>query len=185
LPLFRQKKFGQTLFVPWSRPEDQQAVLALSSDCNQQDLVRLAWLQPTLLAGLIRQANSDNRTENDFDCLSAEQAICQLGLASSIELAIRLARTGPVLFDARLREKADHLMQQQTSLAKALTRLAHHQSVDAGPVRSAVSLCRLGEMATLCAIQKFLNYGSNLRILNWMHCYSVLRLSSAIASRSI
>jgi DNA-binding response OmpR family regulator len=159
---FLQQRLGQTLFVPWSRPEDQQAVLALSSDCTQQELVRLARLQPALLAGLIRQANSDNRAENDFDCLSAEQAIGQLGLASSIELAVRLARTGPVLFDARLREKADHLMQQQTSLAKALTRLAHHQSVDAGPVRSAVSLCRLGEMATLCAIQNFLNYGQQL-----------------------
>jgi HD-like signal output (HDOD) protein len=159
---FLQQRLGQTLFVPWSRPDDQQTVLALNSDCNQQELVRLARLQPALLAGLIRQANSDNRTENDFDCLSAEQAICQLGLPSSIELAVRLARTGPVLFDPRLREKADQLMQQQTALAKALTRLAQHQSVDTGPVKSAVSLCRLGEMATLCAIQNFLNYGQQL-----------------------
>jgi DNA-binding response OmpR family regulator len=160
---FLQQRLGQTLFVPWSRPEDQQAVLALNSDCTQQELVHLARLQPALLASLIRQANSDNRAENDFDCLSAEQAISQLGLTSSIDFAVRLARTGPVLFDPQLREKADQLMQQQTALAKALTRLAHHQSVDAGPVRSAVSLCRLGEMATLCAIQNFLNYDQQLK----------------------
>ena len=144
---FLQQRLGQPLFIPWSRPEDQQAVLALHSDSTQQELLRLAWLQPLLLAELIRQANSDNRSDSDFDCVSAEQAINQLGLTRSIELAIRLARTGPVLFDPRLREKA---------------RLAHHQSVDAAPVRSAVSLCRLGEMGTLCAIQNFLNYGQQL-----------------------
>jgi DNA-binding response OmpR family regulator len=159
---FLQQRLGQTLFIPWSRPEDQQAVLALNSDSTQQELVRLARLQPLLLAELIRKANSDNRSDSDFDCVSAEQAISQLGLTRSIELAIRLARTGPVLFDPRLRGKAEQFMQQQATLAKALTRLAHHQSVDAAPVRSAVSLCRLGEMGTLCAIQNFLNYGQQL-----------------------
>ncbi|MFN3581003.1 MAG: response regulator [Pseudomonas sp.] len=156
---FLQQRLQQSLFVPWSRPEDRQAVLALDGNCSKQELVRLARLQPVLLAGLIHQANRNEKPENDFDCLSVEQAINQLGLASSIELAVRLARTGPVLEDPLLREKADQLMQQQTVLAKALTRLAQHQSVDAGPVRSAISLCRLGEMATLCAMQNFINYG--------------------------
>lgn len=159
---FLQQRLQQSLLVPWSRPEDQQTVLALSSACSQPELVRLARLQPVLLAGLIHQANHDEGPENDFDCLSVEQAISQLGLANSIELAVRLARTGLVLSDSLLRSKAEQLMQQQTALAKALTRLAHHQSVDAGPVRTAVSLCRLGEMATLCAIQNFLNYGQPL-----------------------
>lgn len=156
---FLQQRLQQSLFVPWSRFEDQQAVLALTSACSPPELVRLARLQPVLLAGLIHQANRDAGPENDFDCLSVEQAISQLGLANSIELAVRLARTGPVLTEPLLRDKAEQLMQQQTALARVLTRLAQHQSVDAGPVRTAVSLCRLGEMATLCAIQNFLNYG--------------------------
>lgn len=156
---FLTQQLQQKLFVPWSAQVAQSRVLNLERTCSRHEMVRLARQQPILLAGLMHQANRDQGGEGTFNCVSVEQAIDQLGLVSSIELAIQLARTGPVLRDPLLLEKALQLMKQQAALAKALTRLAHHQSIASEPVRSAVSLCLLGEMATLCAIQNFVDYG--------------------------
>lgn len=156
---FLTQQLQQKLFIPWSEQAAQSRVLNLDRTCSQHELVRLARQQPILLAGLMHQANGDQGGDNMFNCASVEEAIDHLGLAHSIELAIQLARTGPVLRDPLLREKAQQLMTQQAALAKVLMRLAHHQSIAPEPVKSAVSLCRLGEMATLCAIQNFVDYG--------------------------
>lgn len=50
-------------------------------------------------------------------------------------------------------------MAEREALAKALKRLSAHQSIAAGPLDTAVNFCRLGEMAVICAIQHYQNYG--------------------------
>ncbi|MBL4833693.1 MAG: response regulator [Pseudomonas sp.] len=159
LRAFLTQQLEQKLFIPWSRSSTQQEALNLDSNCDERALVRLARLEPILLAGLMHRANRDQAAENNFDCVSVEQAIEQLGLETSRELTLQLARTGAVLRDPSLCQMAEELMQQQTVLADALTRLAQHQSISSPPVEAAISLCRLGEMATLCAIQNFVDYG--------------------------
>jgi len=162
LSAFLEQRLNQTLFIPWSQPGTRQRAETLENACSVQELVRLARQEPALTAGLISAVNRADRPENAFDCLSVESAIEQLGLPASIALCQRLARSRPVLSDPRLQELATDLLAEQAKLAKILTRLADHQSIAQGPVRTAVSLCRLGEMAVLCALQNFLNFGQAL-----------------------
>ncbi|MCL5041788.1 MAG: hypothetical protein M1440_04845 [Gammaproteobacteria bacterium] len=80
---------------------------------------------------------------------------------SCLHLIRQLLSTRPILQEPALLGLASELTEQQNQLAKTLTRLAPQMHAATDIVRAAVSLCRIGELSVLCAMQNFINYGQH------------------------
>ncbi|TVP90335.1 MAG: hypothetical protein EA348_06285 [Pseudomonadaceae bacterium] len=149
------------MLLPWTHQANHTLISDLLDDAAPRELIRLARLEPLLSAELITAANRLDPDDNGFDCLSVETALRQLGAASSLRLTQQLLGTRPVLNEPALVSLARKLTEQQTLLAKALTRHSAEMQASADVVRAAVSLSCIGELSVLCAIQNFINYGQH------------------------
>ena len=162
LDSFLRQRLQQTLYLPWSHQAQHSLASQLGRESNPRDLVRMARLEPMLCAELIAAANRLDPDSKGFDCLSAETALRKLGPDASLSLIRQLLNTRTVLREPALVALATGLAEQQTQLARTLTRYRTelHTSVDV--VRAAISLSQIGELSVLCAIQNFINYSQHM-----------------------
>ncbi|SDU32915.1 response regulator [Halopseudomonas salegens] len=158
---FLGQRLQQTLYLPWTHQAQHTLISQLPDDAPAREMVRLARLEPMLCAELIATANQLNPDDKGYDCLSVEAALRQLGPDNSQRLLRQLLSTRPVLTEPVLVGLASNLTEQQSQLAKSLIRLAGNLQADPGVVRAAISLCRIGELSVLCAMQNYINYGQH------------------------
>ena len=127
---------------------------------NQADYLTLARNEPLLALVSINRANREGLLRGrEGACVSLSEAYEWLGSHTCAELARRLSRARIALEHPLLQRLAAGFMAEREALSDALKRLSAHQSIAAGPLDTAVNFCRLGEMAVICAIQHYLNYG--------------------------
>lgn len=158
---FLSQRLQQTLFLPWTHQAQHSLISQLPDDTPARELIRLARLEPMLSAELIAAANRLDPDDNGYDCLNVEAALRQLGPVNSLRLLRQLLSTRPVLVEPALLGLASALTEQQNQLAKLLTRMASELHAAPEVVRAAISLCRIGELSVLCAMQNFINYGQH------------------------
>ncbi len=158
---FLAQRLQQTLYLPWTHAAQHSLATQLTTETPARELIRLVRLEPMLCAELITAANRLDQDDQSYDCLSIEAALRQLGPNGSLHLIRQLLSTRPVLQEPALISLAEQLTEQQNQLAKTLTRLAPQMRVAPEVVRAAVSLCRIGELSVLCAMQNFINYGQH------------------------
>ncbi|AQZ93940.1 hypothetical protein BVH74_03870 [Halopseudomonas phragmitis] len=156
---FLTQRPEQALFIPWCEPAHRQSVLHWTARCEPSELWRMARQEPLLAAEWLSRANRHEHADGGFDCLSLEAAIKRLGPAECVRLAHQLAHTQPGLTHVDLQQLAGQLLAQQSGLGEILNSLARPQGLATEQMHTAVELSRLGELAVLCAIQNYFNYG--------------------------
>ncbi|WP_341706714.1 response regulator [Halopseudomonas sp.] len=157
---FLQARLKQPIRLAWTTPERQHDAATLPQQTSRSDYLTLARNEPLLALVSINRANREGLLRGrDGACVSLEEAFDQLGQATCTELAKRLSRARIALEHPILQRLAAGFIAEREALGQALKRLSAHQSIAAGPLDTAVNFCRLGEMAVICAIQHYLNYG--------------------------
>lgn len=157
---FLQARLKQPIRLAWTTPQRQQAAAALPQQVSRADYLALARNEPLLALVSINRANREALLRGrDGNCVSLDDAFERLGQTTCTELAKRLSRARIALEHPLLQRLAAGFIAEREALGQALKRLSAHQSIAAGPLDTAVNFCRLGEMAVVCAIQHYLNYG--------------------------
>jgi DNA-binding response OmpR family regulator len=157
---FLQARLKQPIRLAWTSPERQQEAAILPQQANQADYLTLARNEPLLALVSINRANREGLLRGrEGACISLSEAYEWLGSHTCADLARRLSRARIALEHPLLQRLAAGFMAEREALSDALKRLSAHQSIAAGPLDTAVNFCRLGEMAVICAIQHYLNYG--------------------------
>lgn len=159
LPGFLRERLEQPLQLAWSSPQVQQQAAAMQPG---KDALNFIQQQPLLALVLISRANRQELDRGDAPCTSIREAYQDLGADSCCQLAQQLSRSRIALTAPELQQAAADLSQKQATLRAALQKLATPQALAPGPLNAAITFCYLGEMAVLCALQQFLNYGQTV-----------------------
>jgi hypothetical protein len=159
---FLRERLEQPMRLAWTSVQQQARAADMNSSVRRDDYAAFAREEPLLALVTLNRANEDQMARGEQPCVSLEEAFDEMKAPACAELANRLARARIALQHPMLQSTAATFSGEQQALDQALTRLSRHLSAPAGPLSTAITFCRLGEMAVISAIQHFCDYGQQV-----------------------